>query len=38
MTAGYQAHRGSGWEAMQRTFAADAVVAEALLYAAAEHR
>ena len=38
MTADHQAHRGSGWEAMQRTLAADAVVAEALLYASGGRR
>ena len=38
MTADHQAHRGSGWEAMQRTLAADAVVAEALLYAGGGRR
>ena len=38
MTADHQAQRGSGWEAMQRTLAADAVVAEALLYASGGRR
>ena len=38
MTADHQAHRGSGWEAMQRTLAADAVVAEALLCASGVRR
>ena len=38
MTADHQAHRGSGWEAMHRTLAADAVVAEALLYASGSRR
>ena len=38
MTADHQAHRGSGWEAMQRTLAADVVVAEALLYASGGRR
>ena len=38
MTADHQADRGSGWEAMQRTLAADAVVAEALLYASGGRR
>ena len=38
MTADHQAHRGSSWEAMQRTLAADAVVAEALLYASGGRR
>ncbi len=38
MTADHQAHRGSGWDAMHRTLAADAVVAEALLYASGGRR
>ena len=38
MTADHQAHRGSSWEAMQRTLAADDVVAEALLYASGGRR
>ena len=38
MTADHQAHRGSGWEAMHRTLAADAVVAEALLYVSGGRR
>ena len=38
MTADHQAHRGSGWEAMHRNLAADAVVAEALLYASGGRR
>ena len=38
MTADHQADRGSGWEAMQRTLAADAVVAEGLLYASGSRR
>jgi len=38
MTADHQAHRGSGWEAMHRTLAADAAVAEALLYASGGRR
>ena len=38
MTADHQARRGSGWEAMQRTLAADAVVAEAMLYASGGRR
>lgn len=38
MTADHQAQRGSGWEAMQRSLAADAVVAEALLYASGGRR
>jgi len=33
MTTDLQARRTSGWEAMQRNLAADAVVAEAVLYA-----
>ena len=38
MNADHQAHRGSGWDAMHRTLAADAVVAEALLYASGGRR
>ena len=38
MTADHQAPRGSGWEAMHRTLAADAVVAEAQLYASGGRR
>ena len=38
MTADHQAHRGSGWEAMHCNLAADAVVAEALLYASRGRR
>ncbi len=38
MTTGDQAHRSSGWEAMHRTLAADAVVAEALLYVTSGRR
>ena len=38
MTPDHQAHRGSGWDAMHRTLAADAVVAEALLYASGGRR
>ena len=38
MTADHQASRGSGWEAMHRTLAADAVVAEAMLYAGGGRR
>ena len=38
MTADHHAHRASGWEAMQRNLAADAVVAEALLYASGGRR
>lgn len=33
-----QARRGSGWEAVLRTLAADAVVAEAVLYASGDRR
>ena len=39
MTTGdHQAHRGTAWEAMHRALAADAVVAEALLYASGGRR
>ena len=38
MTADHQAHRDSGWEVMHRNLAADAVVAEALLYASGGRR
>ena len=38
MTADHQAPRGSGWEAMHRTLAADAVLAEAHLYASGGRR
>ena len=38
MTTDDQARRGTGWEAMHRTLAADAVVAEALLYASGGRR
>ena len=38
MTADPRASRGSGWEAMHRTLAADAVVAEAHLYASGGRR
>ena len=39
MTTGdQQARRGSGWDAMHRALAADAVVAEALLYASGGRR
>ena len=37
-TGDNQARRGTGWEAMRRTLAADAVVAEALLYASGGRR
>lgn len=38
MTADHQAHRGSGLEAMHRNLAADAVLAEAHLYACGGRR
>jgi hypothetical protein len=38
LTTGDQARRTSGWEAMLRNLAADAVVAEAVLYAAGGRR
>lgn len=38
MTADNQARRTSGWEAMQRNLAADAVVTDALLYASSGRR
>lgn len=38
MTADHQAHRGSGWDATHRNLAADAVVAEAQLYASGARR
>ncbi len=39
MTTGdQQARHGSGWDAMHRTLAAEAVVAEALLYATGGRR
>lgn len=38
MTADHPTHRGSGWDAMHRTLAEDAVVAEALLYASGGRR
>ncbi len=38
MTTGDHARRISGWEAMHRNLAADAVVAEALLYASGGRR
>ena len=38
MTADHQAHRGNGWDAMRRSLAADAVVAEALLCASGVRR
>ncbi len=38
MTTGDQARRTSGWQAMLRNLAADAVVAEAVLYASGGRR
>jgi hypothetical protein len=38
MTTGDSARRSSGWEAMRRNLAADAVLAEAVLYASGGRR